>query len=75
MTFFPSVYGPGSCAEWAAEGRRTVPLMPRLVPQTVLTATATAAANTAAASNAKLPASSASGENSDKLGMELYYIR
>ena len=53
-----SVYGPGSCAEWAAEGRRLVPLMPRLVPQTVFSASATAAANTASAANAKALASS-----------------
>lgn len=53
-----SIYGAGSCAEWAAEGRRLVPLMPRLVPQTVFSASATAAANAAAAANAKVPVSS-----------------
>ena len=53
-----SIYGAGSCAEWAAEGRRLVPLMPRLVPQTVFSASATAAANSAAAANAKVPISS-----------------
>lgn len=56
--FLWSIYGAGSCAEWAAEGRRLVPLMPRLVPQTVFSASATAAANSAAAANAKAPASS-----------------
>ena len=55
---FCSIYGAGSCAEWAAEGRRLVPLMPRLVPQTVFSASATAAANSAAAANAKVPVSS-----------------
>lgn len=53
-----SIYGAGSCAEWAAEGRRLVPLMPRLVPQTVFSASATAAANSTAAANAKVLASS-----------------
>ncbi|XP_015756610.1 PREDICTED: BRCA2-interacting transcriptional repressor EMSY-like [Acropora digitifera] len=53
-----SIYGAGSCAEWAAEGRRLVPLMPRLVPQTVFSASATAAANAAAAANAKVHVSS-----------------
>ena len=53
-----SIYGAGSCAEWAAEGRRLVPLMPRLVPQTVFSASATAAANSAAAANAKVLVSS-----------------
>lgn len=59
-----SIYGAGSCAEWAAEGRRLVPLMPRLVPQTVFSASATAAANSAAAANAKVPVSS--GTSSEK---------
>lgn len=58
---FRSIYGAGSCAEWAAEGRRLVPLMPRLVPQTVFSASATAAANSAAAANAKIPVSSGIG--------------
>ena len=57
-TFFCSIFGAGSCTEWAAEGRRLVPLMPRLVPQTVFSASATAAANSAAAANAKVPVSS-----------------
>lgn len=58
LLYCSSIYGAGSCAEWAAEGRRLVPLMPRLVPQTVFSSSATAAANSAAAANAKLPVSS-----------------
>ena len=62
--FICSIYGAGSCAEWAAEGRRLVPLMPRLVPQTVFSASATAAANSAAATNAKVPVSSGTCQKS-----------
>ena len=62
--FICSIYGAGSCAEWAAEGRRLVPLMPRLVPQTVFSASATAAANSAAAANAKVPVSSGTCQKS-----------
>ncbi|XP_043928767.1 BRCA2-interacting transcriptional repressor EMSY [Protopterus annectens] len=47
--------GPNSSSEWSIEGRRLVPLMPRLVPQTAFTATANAVANAAAQHNASLP--------------------
>uniref|UniRef100_A0A6P8HNP5 BRCA2-interacting transcriptional repressor EMSY-like n=1 Tax=Actinia tenebrosa TaxID=6105 RepID=A0A6P8HNP5_ACTTE len=50
------IVGPSTCSEWAAEGRRLVPLMPRLVPQTILSGTATASANAAAAANAQVSA-------------------
>lgn len=50
--FFFSVCGSHSSIEWESEGRRVVPLMPRLVPQTVFTGTATAAANQASKLNA-----------------------
>uniref|UniRef100_W5MBN7 BRCA2-interacting transcriptional repressor EMSY n=1 Tax=Lepisosteus oculatus TaxID=7918 RepID=W5MBN7_LEPOC len=46
--------GPNSSSEWSIEGRRLVPLMPRLVPQTAFTVTANAVANTAVHQNASL---------------------
>ncbi|KAM9319791.1 BRCA2-interacting transcriptional repressor EMSY [Gastrophryne carolinensis] len=47
--------GPNSSSEWSIEGRRLVPLMPRLVPQTAFTATANAVANAAGQHNSSLP--------------------
>ncbi|XP_024119729.1 BRCA2-interacting transcriptional repressor EMSY [Oryzias melastigma] len=47
--------GPNSSSEWSIEGRRLVPLMPRLVPQTAFTATANAVASATASQNASLP--------------------
>ncbi|TRY89023.1 hypothetical protein DNTS_012957, partial [Danionella cerebrum] len=41
--------------EWAIEGRRLVPLMPRLVPQTAFSVMANAVANATAQQNASLP--------------------
>lgn len=49
------MHGPGTSTEWSIEGCRLVSLMPRLVPQTVFTAKATAAANQAVENNQKLP--------------------
>ncbi|XP_046899198.1 BRCA2-interacting transcriptional repressor EMSY [Hypomesus transpacificus] len=46
--------GPNSSSEWSIEGRRLVPLMPRLVPQTAFTVTANAVANASANQNASL---------------------
>ncbi|TNN47687.1 BRCA2-interacting transcriptional repressor EMSY [Liparis tanakae] len=46
--------GPNSSSEWSIEGRRLVPLMPRLVPQTAFTLTANAAAGASANQNASL---------------------
>lgn len=47
--------GPNINTEWLIEGRRLVPLMPRLVPQTAFTATANNAANMQAERNLSLP--------------------
>ncbi|XP_073769652.1 BRCA2-interacting transcriptional repressor EMSY isoform X8 [Danio rerio] len=47
--------GPNSSSEWSIEGRRLVPLMPRLVPQTAFTVMANAVANATAHQNASLP--------------------
>ncbi|KAM9846859.1 BRCA2-interacting transcriptional repressor EMSY isoform 2-T2 [Aulostomus maculatus] len=46
--------GPNSSSEWSIEGRRLVPLMPRLVPQTAFTVTANAIASATANQNASL---------------------
>ena len=50
-----------STQEWLIEGRRLVPLMPRLVPQTAFTVTANQAANAQAEINAALPSPSQTG--------------
>ena len=50
-----SVCGSDASVEWESEGRRVVPLMPRLVPQTAFTGSATAAANHAASINSTIP--------------------
>lgn len=53
--------GPNSSSEWSIEGRRLVPLMPRLVPQTAFTVTANAVANATANQNASLPVPAETG--------------
>ncbi|KAM6317063.1 BRCA2-interacting transcriptional repressor EMSY [Aegotheles albertisi] len=59
---FPfSMSGPNSSSEWSIEGRRLVPLMPRLVPQTAFTVTANAVANAAVQHNASLPVPAETG--------------
>ncbi|XP_053564674.1 BRCA2-interacting transcriptional repressor EMSY isoform X2 [Bombina bombina] len=54
-TIAHNMSGPNSSSEWSIEGRRLVPLMPRLVPQTAFTATANAVANSAGLHNSALP--------------------
>ncbi|XP_067007392.1 BRCA2-interacting transcriptional repressor EMSY isoform X2 [Anabrus simplex] len=54
-TIAENIAGPNTSTDWAIEGRRLVPLMPRLVPQTAFTPLANNVANIAAAENAKLP--------------------
>ncbi|XP_041438741.1 BRCA2-interacting transcriptional repressor EMSY isoform X2 [Xenopus laevis] len=54
-TIAHNMSGPNSSSEWSIEGRRLVPLMPRLVPQTAFTATANAVANATGQHNASLP--------------------
>ncbi|XP_058694530.1 BRCA2-interacting transcriptional repressor EMSY isoform X10 [Poecile atricapillus] len=53
--------GPNSSSEWSIEGRRLVPLMPRLVPQTAFTVTANAVANAAIQHNVSLPVPAETG--------------
>uniref|UniRef100_A0A8D2JCK2 BRCA2-interacting transcriptional repressor EMSY n=1 Tax=Varanus komodoensis TaxID=61221 RepID=A0A8D2JCK2_VARKO len=57
----PCMSGPNSSSEWSIEGRRLVPLMPRLVPQTAFTVTANAVANAALQHNASLPSPAETG--------------
>lgn len=68
--FLFSMSGPNSSSEWSIEGRRLVPLMPRLVPQTAFTVTANAVANAAVQHNASLPVPAETGnkEGERKLG-------
>uniref|UniRef100_A0A7N8Y6N1 BRCA2-interacting transcriptional repressor EMSY n=1 Tax=Mastacembelus armatus TaxID=205130 RepID=A0A7N8Y6N1_9TELE len=54
LNFLSSMSGPNSSSEWSIEGRRLVPLMPRLVPQTAFTVTANAVASATANQNASL---------------------
>lgn len=54
-TIADNIAGTISTAEWTIEGRRLVPLMPRLVPQTAFTATANQAASAMMEKNASLP--------------------
>ncbi|XP_017691502.1 PREDICTED: BRCA2-interacting transcriptional repressor EMSY isoform X6 [Lepidothrix coronata] len=54
-TIAHNMSGPNSSSEWSIEGRRLVPLMPRLVPQTAFTVTANAVANAAVQHNSSLP--------------------
>ena len=57
--------GSNVSSEWLIEGRRLVPLMPRLVPQTAFTATANAAANAQAEKNTSLPVPTQTGKDSE----------
>ena len=58
LFFFFLIYsmcGPSTDADWLIEGRRLIPLMPRLVPQTAFTVTANQAVNLQVEKNAALP--------------------
>lgn len=54
--------GSGTTSDWAIEGRRLIPLMPRLVPQTVFSGNADTAATSALQHNAKLPPPHTTGQ-------------
>ncbi|XP_071798440.1 uncharacterized protein [Asterias amurensis] len=62
--------GPNNSAEWAIEGRRLIPLMPRLVPQTVFSLTANQAANAAFSHNLTLPLPSETARKEIPIGNE-----
>ncbi|GFO11518.1 chromosome 11 open reading frame 30 [Plakobranchus ocellatus] len=54
-TIAENISGSMGTSEWQVEGRRLVPLMPRLVPQTAFTSTANQAASAMMEKNATLP--------------------
>ncbi|KAK6194536.1 hypothetical protein SNE40_000155 [Patella caerulea] len=54
-TIAHNIAGSNTTSEWLIEGRRLIPLMPRLVPQTAFTVTANQVANAQAEKNAMLP--------------------
>lgn len=64
-----SVSGPNTMSEWLIEGRRLIPLMPRLVPQTAFTAKANEAANLQAEKNASMPVPSLTGNKDCKCSL------
>lgn len=72
LSSFFSMSGPNSSSEWSIEGRRLVPLMPRLVPQTAFTAAANAVASVTANQNASLllPAETGNKEGSVNLKLQ-----
>lgn len=49
------LFGPNTLTEWAIEGRRVVPLMQRLAPQTAFTEIANSVASVQAAKNTAMP--------------------
>ncbi|ESP04962.1 hypothetical protein LOTGIDRAFT_109747 [Lottia gigantea] len=55
-TIAHNISGANTTSEWLIEGRRLIPLMPRLVPQTAFTDAANRVANAQAEKNAMLPA-------------------
>ena len=71
---FHSMSGPNSSSEWSIEGRRLVPLMPRLVPQTAFTVTANAVANASANQNASLLMPAETGNKEGKLTLTPYTL-
>lgn len=62
--------GPNTSTEWAKEGRRLIPLMPRLVPQTAFTSIANAAANVQVSKDASLLPPSSTGTRSAEYPVE-----
>lgn len=62
--------GPNSSSEWSIEGRRLVPLMPRLVPQTAFTVTANAVASATAHQNSSLLPPTETGNKEGRVWIE-----
>lgn len=58
-TIAERIVGPNTSSNWAIEGRRLVPLMPRLVPQTAFSALANNVANSVANAQAAKSATAA----------------
>jgi len=55
------ISGPNTSTEWSIEGRRLIPLLPRLVPQTAFTGLANTAANIHLAKNQSMVSPAATG--------------
>ena len=71
--FLPSsTSGPNNATEWAIEGRRLVPLLPRLLPQTIYSGLADSAACSAAAFNARLPPPGDGGNKEGEKSLCMY---
>lgn len=60
-TIADHISGPNTCTEWSIEGRRLIPLLPRLVPQTAFTGLANTAANLQLTKNQSMISPAATG--------------
>lgn len=69
-TIAERIVGPNTSSNWAIEGRRLVPLMPRLVPQTAFSALANNVANSVANAQAAKGAASAPTTSSITAALE-----
>ncbi|KAH6939617.1 hypothetical protein HPB50_019957 [Hyalomma asiaticum] len=69
-TIAERIVGPNTSSNWAIEGRRLVPLMPRLVPQTAFSALANNVANSVANAQAAKGATSAPTASSITAALE-----
>ncbi|XP_055947481.1 BRCA2-interacting transcriptional repressor EMSY-like isoform X2 [Argiope bruennichi] len=69
-TIAERLFGPNTATEWAIEGRRVVPLVNRLAPQTVFTEIASSAAAAQAVKNSSLPLPGKTGSREMINGME-----
>ncbi|CAL1287942.1 unnamed protein product [Larinioides sclopetarius] len=69
-TIAERLFGPNTATDWAIEGRRVVPLVNRLAPQTVFTEIASNAATAQAIKNSSLPPPGKTGSREMSNGME-----
>lgn len=69
-TIAERIVGPNTSSNWAIEGRRLVPLMPRLVPQTAFSALANNVANSVANAQAAKSATAAPTASSVTASLE-----
>ena len=70
-----SISGSMGTTEWQVEGRRLVPLMPRLVPQTAFTSTANQAASAMMEKNATLPPPSSTCNRDGRQNEQTFKLR
>lgn len=69
-TIAERIVGPNTSSNWAMEGRRLVPLMPRLVPQTAFSALANSVANSLASAQAAKSAAASPTSSSVAAALE-----